>query len=72
MPRPTPTELLRAELDHKRRTLPMFLRPQLGEVIHKLDHWITDTDARLVAIEAQIRALNKMPSPAALEVLVSP
>jgi hypothetical protein len=70
MAKPTPGENIRAQLEHKRRTLPMFLRPQLGDVLGSLDDWIASVELRLAAQDAQIRGLNKMPSPAALDALV--
>jgi hypothetical protein len=71
MARPTPAEILRAELEHKRRTLPIFLQPQLGDVLNHLDDWVASVEARLLSQDAQLRGLTKMPSPAALDALVS-
>jgi hypothetical protein len=69
MAKPSPFESLRAELALKRRTLPMFLRPQLGDVIDKLDDWIGSTEQRLAAQDARLRALDKMPSAESLDTL---
>lgn len=49
MARPTPAEILRAALEHKRRTLPIFLRPQLADVLGQLDDWVASVESRLAA-----------------------
>jgi hypothetical protein len=69
MARLSPAELLRAELEHKRRTLPIFLKPQLGELLDRLDAYVDSTEKRLGAIDARLRAIDKMPSAAMLEQL---
>jgi hypothetical protein len=59
----TPAEILRDELNIKTRTLPVFLRPQLGPVLGMLDMWVA-------SVEARVAALQKMPSAEVLAVLV--
>jgi hypothetical protein len=71
MPKPTPGEILRAQLEHKRRTLPMFLRPQLGDVLAALDDWIAATETRLSDLDARVQRADKMPAAADLDRLVS-
>lgn len=53
MARPTPAAILRSELELKRRTLPMFLRPQLGDLLSMLDDWVHSVELRLSAIDAR-------------------
>jgi len=63
---------LRAELQLKLRTLPMFLRPQFGDLISKLDDWVESVESRLTATDARVRGIDKIPSTAALELLNRP
>jgi len=71
MAKPSPGEILRAQLEHKRRTLPMFLRPQLGDVLAALDDWIEATETRLAGLDARVQRQDKMPAAADLDRLVS-
>jgi hypothetical protein len=56
MAKPTPATLLRAELEHKRRTLPIFLKPQLGDVLDRLDDWVTSVETRLATLDQLVSA----------------
>jgi hypothetical protein len=71
MARPQPGKLFRDALEHKRRTLPIFLRPQLADVLGQLDDWVASVELRLITIEARQRALDKLPAAESLDVLVS-
>lgn len=70
--RPTPAEILRTQLEIKRRTLPLWLRPQLGELIDMLDHWVQSVEQRIAATDGRVRGIDKMPSAASLELLNRP
>ncbi len=52
--RPTPAEILRTQLEIKRRTLPIFLRPQLGDLIDMLDDWVKSVEQRQAALEGRL------------------
>jgi hypothetical protein len=69
--RPTPAEILRNHLEIKRRTLPTFLRPQLVELIGMLDDWVLSVEQRMTILEGRQQRADKMPSPAALEMLTT-
>ena len=69
--RPTPAEILRTHLEIKRRTLPSFLRPQLLELLGLWDDWVISVEQRLALLEGKQARADKMPSPAALELLTS-
>ncbi len=60
----TAAEILTRELRQKVATLPIFIRPHLGDVLGMLDDWIQ-------SVEARIAALQKMPSAEALRVLTN-
>jgi hypothetical protein len=60
----TAAEIFRDELQARTRTLPLFLRPQLGAILGMLDMWVASVEARLAA-------LQKMPSAAVLNALIA-
>lgn len=70
--RPTPAEILRTQLEIKRRTLPIFLRPQLGDLLAMIDDWVQSVETRLAGLGARVDRGDKMPSAAALELLNQP
>lgn len=60
---------MRTQLEIKRRTLPIFLRPQLGDLLAMIDDWVQSVETRLAGLGARVDRGDKMPSAAALELL---
>jgi hypothetical protein len=68
----SPAAALRASLLRLRKTTPFIIGESLAPVLLALDGYVDSIEHRMHALELRLQGLDKMPSPAALELLTQP